>query len=323
MALKKRSSKQKNTLSVGEFYKKNRQELGLSLQGSDVGFNRLIKEPTINRPGLVLAGFFTYFAFRRIQVIGNSEKSYLKNLPKDQRIKHFTNLCSRKIPCIVISRGYELPDDLLEIAEKHQISVLKTDMISMKFINAATIRLELEFAPVTSEYGCMVDVQGIGVMVRGDSGSGKSECVLGLIERGASLVADDIIKYRAIEGRELIGTSPVTGRFHMEVRGIGIINVPAIFGVASMRVEKRLDLVVSLKSSDKINQIERVGIRKKKYDILGIKVPHVELPVAPGRDMASLVEVAALDQKLKSFGHDSAVEFEKKLLKTISEKEIN
>ena len=323
MTLKKRSNKQKNTLSVGEFYKKNRQELGLSLQGSDVGFNRLIKEPTINRPGLVLAGFFTYFAFRRIQVIGNSEKSYLKNLPKDQRIKHFTNLCSRKIPCIVISRGYELPDDLLEIAEKHQISVLKTDMISMKFINAATIRLELEFAPVTSEYGCMVDVQGIGVMVRGDSGSGKSECVLGLIERGASLVADDIIKYRAIEGRELIGTSPVTGRFHMEVRGIGIINVPAIFGVASMRVEKRLDLVVSLKSSDKINQIERVGICKKKYDILGIKVPHVELPVAPGRDMASLVEVAALDQKLKSFGHDSAVEFEKKLLKTISEKEIN
>lgn len=323
MALKKRSNKQKNTLSVGEFYKKNRQELGLSLQGSDVGFNRLIKEPTINRPGLVLAGFFTYFAFRRIQVIGNSEKSYLKNLPNDQRIKHFTNLCSRKIPCIVISRGYELPDDLLEIAEKHQISVLKTDMISMKFINAATIRLELEFAPVTSEYGCMVDVQGIGVMVRGDSGSGKSECVLGLIERGASLVADDIIKYRAIEGRELIGTSPVTGRFHMEVRGIGIINVPAIFGVASMRVEKRLDLVVSLKSSDKINQLERVGIRKKKYDILGIKVPHVELPVAPGRDMASLVEVAALDQKLKSFGHDSAVEFEKKLLKTISEKEIN
>ena len=268
MALKKRSSKQKNTLSVGEFYKINRQELGLSLQGSDVGFNRLIKEPTINRPGLVLAGFFTYFAFRRIQVIGNSEKSYLKNLPNDQRIKHFTNLCSRKIPCIVISRGYELPDDLLEIAEKHQISVLKTDMISMKFINAATIRLELEFAPVTSEYGCMVDVQGIGVMVRGDSGSGKSECVLGLIERGASLVADDIIKYRAIEGRELIGTSPVTGRFHMEVRGIGIINVPAIFGVASMRVEKRLDLVVSLKSSDKINQLERVGIRKKKYDIL-------------------------------------------------------
>lgn len=323
MALKKRSNKQKNTLSVGEFYKKNRQELGLSLQGSDVGFNRLIKEPTINRPGLVLAGFFTYFAFRRIQVIGNSEKSYLKNLPNDQRIKHFTNLCSRKIPCIVISRGYELPDDLLEIAEKHQISVLKTDMISMKFINAATIRLELEFAPVTSEYGCMVDVQGIGVMVRGDSGSGKSECVLGLIERGASLVADDIIKYRAIEGRELIGTSPVTGRFHMEVRGIGIINVPAIFGVASMRVEKRLDLVVSLKSSDKINQLERVGIRKKKYDILGIKIPHVELPVAPGRDMASLVEVAALDQKLKSFGHDSAVEFEKKLLKTISEKEIN
>lgn len=323
MADKQRSNKQKHNLSVGEFFNKNRDEFGLSLQGSDVGFDRLIKEPTINRPGLVLAGFFTYFAFRRIQVIGNSENSYLKSLTKDQRIKHFTNLCSRKIPCIVISRGYELSDDLLEIAETHGISVLKTNMISMKFINAATIRLEWDFAPISSEHGCMVDVQGIGVMVRGDSGSGKSECVLGLIERGASLVADDVVKYRAIEGRELIGTSPVTGRFHMEVRGIGIINVPAIFGVGSMRVEKRLDLVISLKETNQIADIDRLGTRKKKYDILGIKVPHIELPVAAGRDMASLVEVAALDQKLKSFGHDTAIEFNKKLLKAISEKGIN
>ena len=138
---------------------------------------------------------------------------------------------------------------------------------------------------------------------------------LGLIERGASLVADDITRFRAIEGRELIGSAPNAGRYHMEVRGLGIINVPALFGVASMRVEKRLDLVVTLKPVEQANEMERVGIRKKTYEILGIKVPHVELPVAPGRDMAGLVEVAALDQKLKTFGHDSAVEFDKKLLK--------
>lgn len=323
MTEKKKSNKRRHELSVGEFYKRYGDELGLSLQGSDVGFDRLIKEPTINRPGLVLAGFYTYFAFKRIQVIGNSENSYLKSLTASQRTKQFTDLCNRKIPCIVISRGYEIPKELLEIAERKGISILKTKMISMKFINAATIRLEWDFAPITSEHGCMVDVQGIGVMVRGDSGTGKSECVLGLIERGASLVADDIVRYRSIEGRELIGTSPSMGRFHMEVRGLGIINVPRIFGVASMRVEKRLDLVVTLRSVEKIQDIERVGIRKKNYEILNIKVPHIELPVAPGRDMAGLVEVAALDQKLKTFGHDSAIEFDKKLLKTIAEKRIS
>ncbi len=323
MADKKKSNNRRYELSVGEFFRRYGDELGLSLQGSDVGFNRPIKEPTINRPGLVLAGFYTYFAFRRIQVIGNSENSYLKNLRTAQRVKQFTDLCSRKIPCIVISRGYELPDELLKIAEGKGISILKTKMISMKFINAATIRLEWDFAPISSEHGCMVDVQGIGVMVRGDSGAGKSECVLGLIERGASLVADDIVRYRSIEGRELIGTSPSMGRFHMEVRGLGIINVPRIFGVASMRVEKRLDLVVTLRSAEQTQDIERVGILKKNYKILNIKVPHIELLVAPGRDMASLVEVAALDQKLKTFGHDSAIEFDKKLLKTIAEKQIS
>jgi HPr kinase/phosphorylase len=323
MTDKKKSNNRRYELSVGEFFRRYGDELGLSLQGSDVGFDRPIKEPTINRPGLVLAGFNTYFAFRRIQVIGNSENSYLKNLTATQRVKQFIDLCSRKIPCIVISRGYELPDELLKIAESKGISILKTKMISMKFINAATIRLEWDFAPISSEHGCMVDVQGIGVMVRGDSGAGKSECVLGLIERGASLVADDIVRYRSIDGRELIGTSPDMGRFHMEVRGLGIINVPRIFGVASMRVEKRLDLVVTLISAEQTQDIERVGIRKKNYKILSIKVPHIELLVAPGRDMASLVEVAALDQKLKTFGHDSAIEFDKKLLKTIAEKQIS
>jgi HPr kinase/phosphorylase len=315
--------KQRNNLSVGEFFDRYGGELGLSLHGSDVGFNRLIKEPTINRPGLALAGFFTYFAFRRIQVIGNSESSYLNNLRIEERVVHFKDLCNRNIPCIIVSRGKKLPDELIAIAEESGISVFNTNMISMKFINAATIRLEWNFAPVTSEHGCMVDVQGIGVMVRGSSGAGKSECVLGLIERGASLVADDITRFRAIEGRELIGSAPTAGRYHMEVRGLGIINVPALFGVAAMRVEKRLDLIVTLKPVEEAHDIERVGIRKKTYDILGIKVPHVELPVAPGRDMAGLVEVAALDQKLKTFGHDSAVEFDKKLLKIMAERRLS
>ena len=310
------------SLTVREFFGRYGDVLQLSLLGSEVGFDREIKEPTINRPGLALAGFFTYFAFRRIQVIGNSETSYLNSLGAAERRRHFSDLCDRKIPCIVMSRGKDLAPDLLQCAEDHGISVLKTDIITMKFINAATIRLEWDFAPASSEHGCMVDVRGIGVMVRGESGTGKSECVLGLLERGASLVADDITRLRAIEGRELIGTSMDVGRFHMEVRGLGIINVPAIFGVAAMRLEKRLDLVVTLKPVEKTADIERVGLRKKTYEILGIRVPHVELPVAPGRDMAGLVELAAHDQKLKTLGHDTAVEFDKKLLKIMAEKRM-
>ncbi len=312
--------RRRNLLTVGEFYSRYAEDLSLSIHSSESGFERIIKEPTINRPGLALAGFFTYFAFRRIQVIGNSESSYLNSLRPDQRARHFSDLCARNIPCIVVSRGKALPSELLEIAEQQGITVLKTEMISMKFINAATIRLEWDFAPTTNEHACMVDVQGIGVMVRGESGAGKSECVLGLIERGASLVADDIVRFRSVDGRELVGTSLDLGRFHMEVRGLGIINVPALFGASAMRVDKRLDLVVTLKPVEKSGDIERVGVRKRTYEILGIRVPHIVLPVAPGRDMAGLVEVAALDQKLKTFGHDSAIEFDKKLLETMAEK---
>ncbi len=310
-------------LTVGEFFRRQGKNLGLSLVGSNVGFERKIREPTINRPGLALAGFFTYFAFRRIQVIGNSERSYLNSLTPEAARARVRELCSREIPCIVVSRGKNLSQELLAIAEEVGISVFQTTMISMKFINAATIRLEWDFAPTTTEHGSMVDVQGIGVLVRGASGAGKSETVLGLIERGASLVADDLVDFRAIEGRELTGFARDLGRSNMEVRGLGIINVAALYGVSAIRFEKRIDLVVTLKPMEHINELERLGLKKKEYTILGMKVPHIELLVAPGRDMAHLVEVAALDQKLKTLGHDTAIEFDKKLLKFMEEQRIN
>jgi len=312
----------RENLTVGEFFHRQGKALGLALVGPDIGFDRKIREPTINRPGLALAGFFTYFAFRRIQVIGNSERSYLNSLSPDAARERFRELCARDIPCIVISRGKNLSPELLAIAAEVGISVFQTTMISMKFINAATIRLEWDFAPTTTEHGSMVDVQGIGVLVRGASGTGKSETVLGLIERGASLVADDFVIFRAIEGRELIGSARDIGRSHMEVRGLGIINVAALYGVAAIRLEKRIDLVVTLKPMDHINELERLGLKKKEYAILGMKVPHIELLVAPGRDMAQLVEVAALDQKLQSLGHNTAIEFDKKLLKSMQEQRM-
>ncbi|MEM9479014.1 MAG: HPr(Ser) kinase/phosphatase [Verrucomicrobiota bacterium] len=312
------------SISIRRFFEIHGESLGMKLEGDDeAGFEREISEPTVNRPGLALAGFYTYFAFRRIQVIGNSERSYLNNLKPEEAQERFRDLCSREIPCIVVSRGKNLTKDLLAIAREAGIAVFRTEMISMKFINAATIRLERDFAPTTKLHGCMVDVQGIGILVQGESGSGKSECVLGLIERGASLVADDLVLFRAMEGRELTGSALELGRSHMEVRGIGIVNISALFGISAIRLEKRLDLVVTLTPMDQIEDLERVGHGRKTIEILDREIPHIELPVAPGRDMAHLVEVAALDQKLKGLGHDAALEFDKKLLKIMDSKRIN
>lgn len=310
-------------VTVGQFFERHGKELRMKLVGSSAGYGRKIIEPTVNRPGLALSGYFTYFASKRIQIFGNAELSYLKALSVEERRSMFSKLCSRSFPCIVISRGATLPGDLMKVAKKAEISVFQTTMITMKFINAATIWLESDFAPRTTEHGCMVDVKGIGIMIRGQSGSGKSESVLGLLQRGGSLVADDLVYFRNVEGREIIGAAHELGRSHMEVRGLGIINVPALFGIGTIRLEKRLDLVVTLVAVNDLEDVERVGLERKSYSILGMRIPHVELPVAPGRDMAQLIEVAALDQKLKSFGHDSSLDFNRKLLKIMRDKRIN
>ena len=302
------------TLTVGEFYTRHSEGLQIKLIGSPAGFGRRIREPTINRPGLALSGFYTYFADKRIQVLGSAERSYLKSLSAAEIRERIKRLCGKRVPCLVISRGARPPRELLEEAERAQISVFQTPMITMKFINAATIALETDFAPVCSEYGSMVDILGIGTLVRGSSGIGKSECVLGLIERGHSLVSDDITRLRAIEGRELIGTAPDLTRYHMEVRGIGIINVTAIFGIGSIRTEKRLDLIVTLKDWQELEEVDRIGLEQEYYEILGILVPHITIPVRVGRDLARLVEVGALDQKLKGIGQNSALQFNERLL---------
>jgi len=308
-------------VTVGEFYTRHSETLQLKLLGSAAGFDRRIREPTINRPGLALSGFFSYFAHKRIQVFGSAELSYLKSLPETGVRERIRSLCAKSIPCIIIARNVKPPRAVVEEAEAAGIAVFRTPMITMKFINAATIALEFDFSPTRSEYGSMVDIMGVGTLVRGSSGIGKSECVLGLIERGHSLVSDDITRFRAIEGRELVGTSPDLTRHHMEVRGLGIINVTSIFGIGSIRSDKRLDLVVSLKDWQELEEVDRIGLEQEYYEILDILVPHITIPVRTGRDLARLVEVAALDQKLKSMGQNSAVEFNQRLLNLMQKKE--
>jgi len=308
------------TITVGEFFTRHSEALQLTLVGEAAGFSRIIREPTINRPGLALSGFYNYFANKRMQVLGSAELAYLKSLKADEARSRVALLCSQKIPCLVVSRQAKIPPALAEEASKAGIAVFRTPMITMEFINAATIALETDFAPTTSEHGSMMDIMGVGTMVRGSSGIGKSECVLGLIERGYSLVSDDVTRLRSVEGRELVGTSPELTRYHMEVRGIGIINVTSIFGIGSVRSEKRLDLVVTLKDWQEVEEVDRIGLDQEYYEILDILVPHITIPVRMGRDLARLVEVAALDQKLKSMGHNSAVNFNERLLKMMEPK---
>jgi HPr kinase/phosphorylase len=287
---------------------------------ASMGFERKISEPTVNRPGLALSGFYSYFAEKRIQVFGAAELSYLASLPHDEAQGRCRALCENPIPCIVVARGSEPPTYLLGEAAAAGIAVFRTGMVTMNFLNAATLALYHDFAPRKSEYGSMVDILGVGTLIRGSSGIGKSECVLGLLERGHSLVSDDMTRFRSMEERELHGTSPDLTRHHMEVRGLGVINVMSIFGVGSVRLEKRLDLVVSLRDWQELEEVDRIGLDPEFFEILNIQVPHVTIPVRMGRDLARLVEVAALDQKLKAMGHHSALEFNQRLMQIMQPK---
>jgi HPr kinase/phosphorylase len=306
--------------SVGRFFDAHATTLGLELVAGAQGLNRLIREPTVNRPGLALSGFYNYFAPKRVQVFGSAELSYLQSLPAAERKERLRRFFGCAIPCLVLARHSKLPPNLREMADRAGVPVFRTPMITMKFINAATIALELEFAPRRSEHGSMVDILGVGTLIRGASGIGKSECVLSLLERGYSLVSDDITRFRALEGRDLVGSSAELTRFHMEVRGIGIINVASIFGVRSIRTEKSLDLVVTLKDWREMEDVDRHGLQRQFYKILGISIPHVIIPVRMGRDLGHLVEVAALDHKLKSHGVDSAQDFNERLIRKMEAK---
>ena len=318
------SSKMKrpSAITVEEFFKTNEKALKLRLVGSDAGFKRKISEPSVNRPGLALSGFFTYFAYKRVQIIGNSEHSFLEGLEPKLRAARFSQLCSWEIPCLIVARGHRLSEELVAIANEAGISVFQTSMITMKFINAATIKLEWAFAPTMLVHGCLVDVQGIGVLVQGKSGCGKSESVIGLLQRGASLVADDAVRLRLVEEREIVGSAPEMTRNMIEIRGLGILNVAALFGVGSVRMSKRLDLAVNLVHLQESNDLERVGMENQTTEVMGMTIAKVDIPVAPGRDVAGLIELAALNYKLRTFGYNSAVEFDQRLLKKMADDQI-
>ena len=311
---------QRDLVTVERFYTEHAGELEMKLVAGAAGLKRVIREPTVNRPGLALAGFTKYFASKRVQVIGSAESTFLKSLGRAEREQRYADLFSYKIPCVVFSRNIH-PDRLfLKAAERADAPVFRCPLITMKFINLATLALEMMFAPRGTEMGSMVDILGVGAIIRGESGIGKSECVLALIERGYSLVSDDVTKVTLVDGREVIGTSAELTRNHMEVRGIGIINVAAMFGVKCIRAEKRVDLVVTLKSWNEVPDVDRIGMEEQFVKILGVDIPHIIIPVRPGRDLARLIEVAAFQTKLKRSGYNPAKELNDRLIAQMARK---
>ena len=309
---------QHETVTVDQFYKEHAGALQMKLVASAGNLRRVIREPTVNRPGLALSGFTQYFAYKRVQVMGNAEVYYLRSLSKKQREARYDCLFAYKIPCVVFSRGFRPDAEFLKAAEGANVPIFQSPLVTMKFINAATLKLESMFAPRGTELGSMVDILGVGVIIRGESGIGKSEAVLALIERGYSLVADDVIKVVLVDGHDVVCTSAELTRNHMEVRGIGIINVAAMFGVKSIRTDKNLNLVVTLKPWDEVREVDRVGMEQEFVKILGVDIPHVVIPVRPGRDLARLVEVAAFQIKLKMSGQNAAQELNQRLIAQMS-----
>jgi HPr kinase/phosphorylase len=305
---------QRDAVTVERFYVEHASALGLNLVAGAAGLKRIIREPTVNRPGLALSGFTRYFANKRLQVFGNAEAFFLKSLPPEEQIRRYESFFSFKVPCVVFSRNQHPHRLFLKAAEHARVPIFRCPLVTMKFINLATLALEMMFAPRGTEMGSMVDILGVGVIIRGESGIGKSESVLALIERGYSLVADDITKVTLVDGREVVGTSAEVTRDHMEVRGIGIINVAAMFGVRSIRHEKRVDLVVTLKTWNEVSDVDRLGMEQEFVQVLGIDVPHIIIPVRPGRDLARLIEVAAFQTKLKSTGYNPAKELNDRLI---------
>ncbi|MEX2044238.1 MAG: HPr(Ser) kinase/phosphatase [Opitutus sp.] len=307
-------------ITVAHFFDTYRDKLKMELVVGEVGLHRLIHEGTINRPALALTGFFKYFANKRVQVLGAAEMTYLKSLTPGRQTEILRQIVKRSIPCIVLTRNFHPTAPMMTLAREMNLPIIRTPMITMHWINLATLAIDNEFAPQGTEHATTLDIKGIGVMLRGESGAGKSECALALIERGHSLVADDLTVVRLLDERDLVASSRPLNRGYMECRGIGIINVAEMFGVKCVRMEKRIDMVVSLMEWTPDVVEERTGLEENFYEVLGKQLPHIELYVRPGRDIARLVEVAALTHALKKMGHDPARDFNDRLIRFMSER---
>lgn len=309
-----KQSVKRQLITVGDFIEASNDVMPMTLVAGKSGLKRRINESAINRPGLALTGFYKYFANRRIQVIGLAEISYLLSLSKAKRNKCLREFFGAKLPCVVVTRGKTVLPAMIELADEFRVPILRTSAITKDFVNATTIIMENLSAPRSRIQGTMMEIMGIGVLIDGAPGIGKSDTALALIRKGNALVSDDVTSMRVDSAGSIIASPVNVTRYHMEIRGLGIIHVPSLFGVSSVRNEKKLDAVITLCSESQRAKEFRGGDKLPAVEILGVEVPHIVIAVIPGRDIANIVEAATLDLKLKKLGHDAEKELDERLV---------
>ena len=281
----------------------------------------LITDPDINRPAVQLSGFFEHFDSNRIQICGNVEHAYITSIhDRDETAKIFDNLFQYKFPCLVFCRGLQPQDFVLEAGRKYGVPVLTSDATTSAFVHETVRWLHVELAPRISVHAVLVDVYGVGVLIMGESGIGKSEAALELIKRGHRLVSDDVVEIKKVSEETLVGTSPDITRHFIELRGIGIVDVKALFGVLSVRETQNIDLVITLEEWNKNKEYDRLGLEEEYTEFLGNKVVCHHLPIRPGRNLAIIVETAAVNHRQKQMGYNAAQELYKRVQQNLIKK---
>lgn len=301
-----------------EKYKKN---LHIKLIAGSKGLQRRIYFWEVQRPGLCLTGYFKSHSYKRMLLFGKAELQYLRDLVPKERNLRLKEILTPLTPAVFVSRNLRPVQELIHLCEEKKIPLFRSSMMTMNLMSKLMHILMEEFAPTLSCHGCFVEVFGVGVLIQGDSAVGKSEAALGLIERGHRLISDDIVRVKKKEGDSLEGYGAEISKHHMEVRGIGIINVANLYGAVCVSEKKTLDIVVKLEVWDDTHFYDRVGLDEKTIEMLGVSVPYHLLPVKPGRDVVLLLETLALNHRLKKMGYHSAKEFNAKLLAAIAKKE--
>ncbi|GIP40284.1 HPr kinase/phosphorylase [Paenibacillus sp. J31TS4] len=282
------------------------------------GLKRIITVSDMYRPGLEMAGYFTYHPHERVQILGKTELAFYQTLPEEERWDRMYRLCSEETPCVCVSRGLAVPDELIKAATERQTPVLRSKLKTTALISKLTDLLENKLAPSTTIHGVLVDVYGVGVLITGGSGIGKSETALELVKRGHRLIADDAVEIRQTAENILIGNAPELIRHLLEIRGVGIINVMTLFGAGAVRNDTKISLVAKLETWQQEKQYDRLGLDEETTKIIDTNVPLVTIPVRPGRNLAIILEVAAMNYRLKRMGYNAAHEFTNRLTETMN-----
>lgn len=295
------------------------ERFGLELVSGEEGINRPIVTSDLSRPGLEIAGFFDHYPADRLQILGRTEMSFFTRLNKTERIQRMEGLCRDETPGIIITRDQIIPEELIEASERESVPVMKSNMKTTRLYSRLTNFLESRLAPTTAVHGVLVDIYGVGVLITGKSGVGKSETALELVKRGHRLVADDCVEIRQEDQDTLVGEAPELIEHLLEIRGLGIINVMTLFGAGAVRPWKRISMVVHLELWEKNKQYDRVGLDDEKMKIMDTEITKLTIPVRPGRNLSVIIEVAAMNYRLKKMGVNAAEQFSNRLNNAISE----